>query len=270
MHNPNIALLTLRQARTLEGGHFFVTNAIYSKDAITIKDRVTGFPLYLYDTAKSTKDDLFVTARIRREPNLTSRFVATVKSNLSLDFVPDGRGDLRAALGPEDVFHYAYAIFHSLSYRARYTEFLRIDFPRLPLTLDRELFTTLAALGGELVALHLMESPRLGQHLTAYTGPANPQVEKVSYARDTVWLDKAQTRGFRGVPEAVWNFYIGGYQVCDKWLKDRGPRKGNPGRILTPDDIEHYQRIVVALHETIRLMGEIDEVIEEHGGWPIQ
>jgi hypothetical protein len=77
-----------------------------------------------------------------------------------------------------------------------------------------------------------------------------------------VWVDKAQTVGFKGVREDVWNFHIGGYQVCEKWLKDR------KGRMLSQQDIEHYHRIVVALSETIRLMKEIDEVIEQHGGWP--
>lgn len=72
----------------------------------------------------------------------------------------------------------------------------------------------------------------------------------------------AQTIGFKGVSENVWNFHIGGYQVCQKWLKDR------KGRNLSKDDITHYQKIVVALNETIRLMKEIDEVIEQHGGWP--
>jgi len=87
-------------------------------------------------------------------------------------------------------------------------------------------------------------------------------VEKVSYSGETVWIDKAQTTGFKSVPENVWNFHIGGYQVCEKWLKDR------KGRKLTKDDIGHYQKIVVALNETIRLMGEIDKVINQHGGWP--
>ncbi len=79
-----------------------------------------------------------------------------------------------------------------------------------------------------------------------------------------VWLDKAQTTGFRGVPEPVWNFHIGGYQVCEKWLKDR------KGRALSADDIAHYQKIVVALSETIRLMAEIDAVVGQHGGWPLK
>jgi len=124
------------------------------------------------------------------------------------------------------------------------------------------LFHALARLGSELADLHLVESPKLDQHITTYVGPNNPEVEKVSYGRETVWLDKAQERGFRGVPPDVWSFHIGGYQVCQKWLKDR------KGRTLSDEDIAHYQKIVVALHETIRIMAEIDEVIEKHGGWP--
>ena len=102
-------------------------------------------------------------------------------------------------------------------------------------------------------------------------GSGSFQVEKVSYSDETVWIDKAKTRGFHGVPEEVWNFRIGGYQVCSKWLKDRqakGGKKPRLGLILTDDDIAHYQKIVVALNETIRIMTEIDEVIETHGGWP--
>ena len=91
--------------------------------------------------------------------------------------------------------------------------------------------------------------------------PSN-EVEKVAYSDETVWIDKGQTEGFEGVTGNVWNFHIGGYQVCEKWLKDR------KGRILSAEDITHYQKIVVALNETMRLMKEIDEVIEEHGGWP--
>jgi hypothetical protein len=130
------------------------------------------------------------------------------------------------------------------------------------LTSSLDLFRTLAKLGGELVALHLMESPKLDKHITKWVGGKNPEVEKVTYAGETVWIDKAQAEGFRGVPEPVWNFHIGGCRVCEKWLKDR------KGRALSKDDIEHYHRIVVALSETIRLMAEIDKVIDAHGGWP--
>jgi hypothetical protein len=135
-----------------------------------------------------------------------------------------------------------------------------------------ELFRSLARLGNELIALHLMESPRLDRHATTYRGPKKPEVGRVGWSNDTVWLDAEATKkgqlaaagtiGFGGVLEAVWRFHIGGYQVCEKWLKDR------KGRTLSEDDITHYQKIVVALAETIRIMKEIDDVIEQHGGWP--
>jgi len=188
-----------------------------------------------------------------------------------IDVDPDvvsPRGQLSFVPEPAHLFRYAYAILHSPTYRTRYAEFLKIDFPRLPLTSSLDLFRALGKLGGELVALHLMESPKLDERITKWAGGKNPRVEKVSYSKQTVWIDKAKTQGFEGVPENVWEFHIGGYQVCEKWLKDRGPKKGNPGRTLAAEDIDHYQKIVVALNETIRRMGEIDEVIEAHGGWP--
>lgn len=167
---------------------------------------------------------------------------------------------------------YVYAILHSATYRVQYLAQLRADFPRVPLTMNEELFLSLAGLGADLMALHLMEAPELERLITTYTGPRRPEVDHVAWAQDTVWLDAAETKagktdasgsvGFHGVPEPVWHFQIGGYQVCEKWLKDR------KGRKLSAADIAHYQKIVVALSETIRLMKEIDQVIETHGGWP--
>jgi predicted helicase len=162
------------------------------------------------------------------------------------------------------IIYYAYAVFHSPDYRNRYSEFLKIDFPRLPLTGNLELFRVLARLGDELVSLHLLESSKLDHPITEYIGGRAPEVEKVSWSKNTVWIDKAQTTGFKGVREEVWNFHIGGYQVCEKWLKDR------KDRTLSKDDITHYQKIVVALDQTIRLMAEIDAVLEKHGGWPLK
>ncbi len=179
--------------------------------------------------------------------------------------------DLTGALGPEDFFHFVYAEFHSPQYRKAYGELLRVDFPRVFLPKRGELFRSLAKLGGELTELHVLESHRLNDHITVPIGIGGFQVEKVSYSDETVWIDKAKTRGFRGVPEEVWNFHIGGYQVCQKWLKDRqakGGKNPRPGRVLTEEDIDHYQKIVVALSETIRIMAEIDKVIDQHGGWP--
>ena len=165
-------------------------------------------------------------------------------------------------LTPESIFYYIYAVLYSPNYRSRYRDFLKSDFPRLPLTRKAELFCALAQLGNELTALHLLESLKIAPPIAVFIGLPNINIEKISWSADTVWINKAQTSGFCGVPEAVWNFHIGGYQVCEKWLKDR------KGRTLSADDIAHYQKIVVALSETIRLMAEIDRVIDEHGGWP--
>lgn len=168
-----------------------------------------------------------------------------------------------AAMNEHNVFSYIYAILYSPGYRARYGAALRDSFPRIPMVVvDSPMVHELAQLGGELIALHLLESPKLKLTITEYLGGRAPEVEKISWSSNTVWIDKAQTTGFRGVREEIWNFHIGGYQVCDKWLKDR------KGRTLSEEDIAHYQKVVVALSETICIMAEIDKVIEEYGGWP--
>jgi len=210
-------------------------------------------PLYLYD------DDLLAGGINGRRINLSPPHLKHIADRLGLKV---GKNGLPFGLTPEDIFHYAYAVFHSPGYRNRYAEYLKIDFPRLPLPGNLELFRSLARLGGDLVALHLLESSKLAKPITEFIGGCRPEVEKISWSSSTVWLDKAQTTGIQGVSEAVWNFHIGGYQVCEKWLKDR------KGRTLTDDDITHYHKIIVALTETIRLMAEIDTVIESHGGWP--
>jgi len=269
---PNLALIIPRRVET-QGPwqHVSVATHLVEHVAVSLKTIDLVLPLYVYAQqrfGRNRQTSIFDTAgpeaKDNRVPNLTASVVKLISQQLDIEYQSFGTGDLRASFAPEDVVRYSYAILHSPTYRARYAEFLKIDFPRVPLTSSLDLFRGLAMLGGELVALHLMESPALAQHITTYTGPAAPTVEKVTYADGTVWLDKAQTVGFRGVPEAVWDFHIGGYQVCEKWLKDR------KGRTLSAEEIAHYQRVVVALNETIRIMREIDEVIEDHGGWPIQ
>jgi len=215
-------------------------------------------PLYIYPDMDKEQASLGIEAE--RRPNLSHSFLKAFA--VALGVPQKGAHGLPAGLTPEDIFHYAYAVFHSPGYRSRYAEFLKIDFPRLPLTGNQELFLALARLGGELTALHLLESPKLDQPITEFIGGRNPEVEKVSWSKDTVWIDKEQAIGFKGVREDVWNFHIGGYQVCEKWLKDRKDRK------LTKDDLTHYQKVIVALSESIRLMREIDVVIKKNGGWP--
>lgn len=195
-----------------------------------------------------------------RRANLNPQFVRDLTQRLDLKWVQVDRGDLKKTVGPEDVFNYAYAVFHSPTYRERYAEFLKIDFPRLPLTGDLKLFRALAAKGAELVALHLMESPKLNNFNTTFPLKGDNVVEKVQYTDNDkrVWINAKQY--FGGVPKTVWEFHIGGYQVCEKWLKDR------KGRKLAYDDIQLYQKMIVSIRETIRLMAEIDKAIPH---WPI-
>jgi len=251
----NLALITSRMTKGENFHHVLVSNTL--SEVILLSSKTSNnafvFPLYL----RPATSDLQMDART----NFSQQFLLSLADELGLQ--QNGTTGLPSELTPEDVFHYIYAVLHSPGYRNRYAEFLKIDFPRLPLTGDLELFLALAGMGGELVALHLMESPKLDKRLTRFVGSPGPEVEKVSWSRGTVWVDKEQTNGFAGVPEAVWNFQVGGYQVCEKWLKDR------KGRTLSKDDIEHYHRIVIAISETIRLMKEIDKVIDQHGGWPL-
>ena len=217
----------------------FVSNSI-SEQAIYRRSGGTVFPLYL---APDSDGLGFEESTI----NFTSSFVGKFAKFDST---------------PEDIFHYTYAVFHSPSFRERYSEFLKIDFPRLPLTGDAKLFRKLVSIGKKLEALHLLECPSLNKTVADFIGQRALEVEKITWSDGSVWIDKAQTAGFKGVPEAVWNYYIGGYQVCEKWLKDR------KGRILQSGEIESYQKVIGAISTTICLRTEIDVVIKAHGGWP--
>lgn len=266
MLRHNIGLIV---PRNYQGGQFDA--ALVSRFITEVKtgESTRGsycYPLYLYG-----RDALFSSKTSAPQPNIDEALLVGLAKRLKLTFISNGLGDLDSTFGPEDVLNYVYASLYSTSYRERYSSLIKNEFPRLPLTENLELFRALARLGGELTALHLLESPKLAQHITEFIGTSK-EVTKVGYSGGTVWINASGTKGkttagtsgFRGVPEAVWNFHIGGYQVCEKWLKDR------KGRSLTDEDIAHYHKIVIALTETIRLMAEIDEVIAQHGGWPLK
>ncbi|MBD3256770.1 MAG: N-6 DNA methylase [Candidatus Lokiarchaeota archaeon] len=285
---PNVALLTARQSRSSEIGMFFATDRVFSKDAISIKDRATGFPLFVYPDESAAKlfDDTATSpwdpdsAHGNRVPNLSQDFVEEFAAKLDLTFDAHKTGNAIAqAFGPEDILAYIYAVFHSPTYRERYAEFLKIDFPRVPLTSDADLFWKLVDLGSELIDLHLMEHPKLAQAqaLVSYPVagtdrvkprggfpkfiPAGESRTKTSEVaeQNRVYINLEQY--FAGVPEDVWEFEVGGYQVLHKWLKDRRGRK------LSYDELRHYQQIVVALCETMRLMQQIDAAIPS---WPME
>jgi len=241
----NIVLLTPHVKTTPVFTHALVSRCAAEKKSCSHDRSTQMFPLWVTDIL-GTEPNV---------PNIATAFLNTIEA------IRTPSGGVTSL--DKDTLHLIYAILYSNGYRNRYGDALQNSFPRIPVPTDVELFLTLIALGADLVALHLMESPKLNTPITKWQGsmPSN-EVEKVTYSDETVWIDKGQTEGFRGVSENIWDFHIGGYQVCEKWLKDR------KGRVLAVEDITHYQKIVVALNETIRLMKETDEVIEEHGGWP--
>ncbi|MFN2393625.1 MAG: type ISP restriction/modification enzyme, partial [Pyrinomonadaceae bacterium] len=221
-------------------------------------------PLYIYPTEKR---GLFDEETSTRQPNFSNEFLGDLHAKLKSNFKPEMIENLprksKPYLGstnslsftPEDIFNYAYAVFHSPTYRARYAEFLKIDFPRLPLTSNYLLFFQLARLGELLVELHLLEKDIESE--VTFPEKGSNAVEFVKYADEKVYINKTQY--FANVPETAWNFHIGGYQVLQKWLKDR------KGRTFSFDDLEHYAKVVSALSQTIDLMNEIDETIKENG-----
>jgi hypothetical protein len=281
----NLGLIATRQTRETWG--VLATLCICGHKSCAAYDINSLFPLYLYPASgggKSSQRALHDTSpwpagEGGRVPNLNRDFIGEMERRLGLKFVPEGIGDLQNTFGPEDVFHYIYAVFHSPTYRTRYAEFLKIDFPRVPLTSHRELFWQLCARGSELVDLHLLESAAIAQFITRYPerlrdpekdnlvekgypkyvapGEAEPGTGK-PLKEGRAYINKGQY--FEGVPPDVWEFHVGGYQPMEKWLKDRR------GRVLSYEDLQHYQKMAVALKETIRLMAEIDSLIPR---WPL-
>jgi hypothetical protein len=267
---PNVAMLATRQTR--DQWDVLAANTVAGHKSMAAYDINTLFPLYLYPDGR-LPETLFDHGDGRR-PNLARAFIEEMAGRLRMKFLADGAGDLKRTFGPDDVFDYAYAVFHAPAYRERYAEFLKTDFPRLPLTSDARLFRGLARLGRQLVALHLLESPRLSDYITRYPVTGDHRVEigcpKYKTPREVaamttgqcpagrVYINKNQY--FEGVAPDVWAFNAGGYQVCEKWLADRR------GRHLDADDVNQYQKIVVAAVETMRLMAEIDAAVP---AWPV-
>jgi len=223
------------------------------------------FPLYIYENPKkspifSRKQENGMFPLTIRHPNFSSEFLKDLSEKLGNIFVQDSTTDRSNSIGPEDVFHYIYAILHSSTYRSRYSQFLKTDFPRIPLTRSQTLFKDLCGLGARLCSLHLMES--VPEPVTRYPVVGTNLVTQIRFmeseTNSRVWIN--ETQYFEGIPLEVWNFHIGGYQVLEKWLKDR------KGRTLSHDDLEHYRKVVVVLLETRQIQEEIDHVI---GGWPI-
>lgn len=276
-YQKNLGFMTSNQISTGSFHHTFVSNLPLDICSLSLQTReaVVCAPLYIY--SGSTQGSLLDESNIRKH-NLSSEIIKNILDRLKLDFIPDGQGDLLKTIGPEGVFYYSYAVFHSPTYRKRYIEQLKIDFPHLPLTGDRELFTKFVGFGRELVNLHLFGENPFDSSKTLLNEPdkwnikiggqrqSNSEDWKVTDGRyddvnKRVYVNPTQY--FEGVEKEVWDFMIGGYRVCESWLKYRNKAE----RSLSTNDLKHFMKIVVSLRETIRIMKEIDQAIPE---WPLK
>ena len=252
LEKENLGILACKQAVTEKYGYFVtkgITDINYTGTAGKFGAGLV-FPLYIY------QDNMGEEERI---VNFDKKLYDEIAKGLNYlpcyddDIRIDPTSDYKGVLYPQDLLDYIYAVLHSPSYRERYKEFLKIDFPRIPYPKDWEKFRDLAELGEELRHLHLMEDLPSKLSVT-FPKPGSAQVDCYRWEQNKVYINDEQY--FDGVPESAWNFYIGGYQPAQKWLKDR------KGRILGVDDVKHYQQIIYILQETERIMNEIDEIIK--------
>lgn len=247
----NIGLCLSKRKET--GGDWdlvFVSKNMIQHHTLSIKEVNYQFPLYLYNGGNT---QLTLGGGEHCTPNMDEKIAQQIAKKLGLQFVTYHKNkkiDGKTAFSPLDVLDYVYAVLHSPTYRETYKEFLKIDFPCIPYPDDAKTFWQLVALGREIRLLHLLEGPALGKFITKYPVGGDNLVDKPEYKGGKVYINKDQF--FEGVPQIAWDFYIGGYQPAQKWLKDR------KGRTLNFEDITHYQKIIIALAETDRLMKEID------------
>ena len=252
MLQPNLALLAKRQSK-LEFSYVFITDKI--AESCVFESRYANnavFPLYLYiDTqAVEKKRNSGITSMMLfdkskegykvKRPNINPELLAILKNAFGKE------------PSPEEIFYYIYAILYSNIYRQKYQEFLKIDFPRIPFTNDYKLFQKLGKFGEQLVGFHLLKSSDLVKPIAKFQGRNSNMVEKREYEKGRIYINDEQY--FEGIKPKIWEYQIGGYQILDKWLKDR------KGRALSSEDIKHYCKVVTALSKTIEIQKQIDKL----------
>jgi predicted helicase len=243
MMQGNMGLITNRQVNG-KFMHALCSSMIISDCTVSLQTRERSylFPLYLY--TENDKKDLFGHKReIEKQPNISPNTLLALT------------GAYKKKTTPEEIFNYMYAVLYSNIYRTKYAEFLRMDFPRIPFTKNYKIFSKMGDFGKELVDLHLLKSKEIDPPIARFKVKGENRVEKVIYEEGKVSVNKDQY--FDGVPEEIWKYQVGGYQVCDRWLKDR------KGRVLSLDDIRHYCKVVTAIGKTIEVQKAIDEIFFE-------
>ncbi len=252
MLKSNLALIACRQLSSSKFQHALISPTIADDSLVSNKTKERGyvFPLYLYpNSGRKKQNSLFEGDQPMRAdsktPNIDQKF-----SNFVEDIY-------KTKIEPEAMLYYVYAILYSDIYRSKYQEFLKIDFPRIPFTKDFKLFKKVSDLGQALVNLHLMKAVETTKSLSKFQGKNGNKVEKRIYNEKQKRVYINENQYFEGIGPEVWNYYIGGYQVLDKWLKDR------KGRILSSEDIKHYCKVVTIISKTIEIQKKVDKLYPE-------
>lgn len=250
----NLGLISLKGVRNDLTSKFGITKLIIDKSIASTLDNGFVFPLYIYPEKNG---QLSTERTLERIPNFNAEIINKIAKDLGLFFSPEKGNEKIHTIetnqfSPIDILDYIYAVLHSPTYREKYKEFLKIDFPKIPYPKDIKTFWDLIDLGSQIRQIHLLESPKVEDYITEFNIDGDCVVIKPNFEDGKIFIN--ETQYFENVPEVAWNFYIGGYQPAQKWLKDRKDRK------LEFDDIAHYQKIIVALSETNRIMKEIDRI----------
>ena len=238
--------------------HILVTSYITEHVAVSLKTIDYLFPLYRYP---QTEEKSPGNPHKKSFGNLMFLFdpqteYQAKKPNISTSLLDQLKKSYKKTPSPEQILFYVYAVLYSKKYRTKYEEFLKMDFPRIPFTAEYSLFLKAVQYGQRLVDLHLLKASELDPPTARFQGQGEAKVEKPQYDRESLRVYINKSCYFEGVPEEVWEYPIGGYQVCDKWLKDR------KGRVLQLDEIKQYCQMVTALKKTIEVQKELDTLFE--------
>jgi predicted helicase len=254
MMKENLGLLSCRQQNTMGFYHVFVSNTIVESCIVSNQTREISyvFPLYIYKEKDNPKKRSFSSVMVLFEKQAE---YGVKKPNLSESIIQMLSSAYGTQPTPEEIFFYIYAVLYSNIYRTKYAEFLKIDFPRIPFTTDFQTFKKIGENGDYLVNLHLLKSPDLEPPTVSFHGNGDNRVEKLRYDQEKLYINNGQY--FEGITPDLWEYQIGGYKVCDKWLKDR------KGKRLSLDDIKHYCKVVTALTKTIEIQKTIDDIYPE-------
>ncbi|HHT9113815.1 MAG TPA: type ISP restriction/modification enzyme, partial [Candidatus Wunengus sp. YC65] len=249
MMKDNLGLITARSNKSSEMNHFFCTDKIMETKCGESTVQSYLFPLYVYPEKSNPGKQSSVRNLMLFEPKADYE---VKKPNLSSTIIEQLTENYKKSSTPEQIFFYIYAVLYSNIYRTKYAEFLKIDFPRIPFPKDYKLFIKMNDYGKRLVDLHLLKSTEITPSIAKFQGKGDNKVEKLRYESARLFINENQY--FEGIEPEVFEYQIGGYQVCEKWLKDRKERK------LSLDDIKHYCNIVTAIKKTIEIQKGIDDI----------